>query len=81
MNAYQVTYERHDGTTDTVSVPAVSREAAHYAAFDELVDRSIRIRRFVVTRMWHDESSRWVVTNEHVRTHRDPARGGSQSGL
>jgi hypothetical protein len=67
MNAYQVTYELADGTTDTVSVPAVSREAAQYAAFDELIDRSIRIRRFLFTQMWHDETSRWVETNEHIR--------------
>lgn len=67
MNAYQVTYERHDGTTDTVSVPAVSREAAQYAAFDELADRSVGVKRFLFVQMWHAETSRWVHTNDHAR--------------
>lgn len=67
MNAYQVTYEVDDGSTDTVSVAAVSCEAARYAAFDELTDRSISFRRFVFTQMWHSETSQWVMTNEHAR--------------
>ena len=66
MNAYQVTYEVDDGTTNTVSVSAVSRKAAQYAAFDELTDRSITFRRFVFTQMWHSETSRWVMADEHA---------------
>lgn len=65
MNAYQVTYEVDEGTTNTVHVSAVSHQAAQYAAFDELTDRSIAFRRFVFTQIWHSESSQWVMASEH----------------
>lgn len=66
MNAYQVTYEIDDDATGTVSVSAISRQAAQYAAFDELTDRSIAFRRFVFTQMWHSETSQWVMADEHA---------------